>query len=178
LFSKEGIKEFVESILIAGVLAFFIINFIAQSFVVQGHSMEPTLSNGERLFVNKFIYYFRSPERGEIVVLDPPGDINAFIKRIIGLPGDEIEILDGKLYINNEPIEEDYINGEMYRDFGPHEVADDKYFVLGDNRNYSSDSRTPQIGDIPKDAINGKAFWLYWPLTEVSFIESASYNQL
>ena len=176
MFTKEGIKELVESVLIAGVLAFFIINFVAQSFVVQGHSMEPTLSSGERLFVNKFIYYFRSPERGEVIVLDPPGDINPFIKRIIGLPGDEIEIVDGKLYVNNEPIEEDYIQEEINRDFGPHEVEEGKYFVMGDNRNYSSDSRNRKIGDIPEDNINGKAFWLYWPLTEVSFIDSASYN--
>jgi len=178
VFSKEGVKELVESVLIAGVLAFLIINFVAQSFVVQGHSMEPTLSSGERLFVNKFIYHFRSPERGEVVVLDPPGDINPFIKRIVGLPGDEIEILDGQLYVNNEAVEEDYIQEDVNRDFGPHEVKDGKYFVMGDNRNYSSDSRNHKIGDIPEDNIHGKAFWLYWPLTEVRLIDKANYNEL
>ncbi|MFW5808987.1 MAG: signal peptidase I, partial [Halanaerobium sp.] len=105
---KNAVKEFLQSLVIAGILAFFIITFVAQSFVVDGGSMANTLENGERLFVNKFIYRFHPPERGDIVVFSPKGSPGQkYIKRVIGIPGDTVYIKDGETYVNGEVLEED-----------------------------------------------------------------------
>ncbi|MFO7819412.1 MAG: signal peptidase I [Halanaerobacter sp.] len=197
LFTKEFIKEFIESLLIAGVLAFFIITFIVQSFVVSGSSMAPTLHNGERLFVNKFIYYFQQPKRGDIVVLKPEEDARDYIKRVVGLPGDKVEIIGGSLYVNGEEIKEDYIkedyiethkyeyylpekdNYKTHNTAGPYHVPEEHVLVLGDNRNHSSDSRRIEVvGYVPYDQIKGKAFWVYWPLTGMRVLENPSYPEL
>ena len=174
----EDIKEFLQSLVIAGILAFFIITFVAQSFVVDGESMEPTLSNGERLFVNKFIYRFNSPERGDIVVFTPDGAENKmYIKRVIGLPGETVLIEDGTTYIDGEPLEEDYIKEEIRGNFGPYDIPEENVFVLGDNRNQSADSRfTSVVGFVSYDSIAGKAFWVYWPLTEMRLLQHYEYN--
>ncbi|WP_408954829.1 signal peptidase I [Natroniella sp. ANB-PHB2] len=180
LVTKEGVKELIESVLIAGVLAFFIITFVVQSFVVQGHSMDPTLNSGERLFVNKFIYNFRKPERGEIIVLEPKKNPNhRYIKRVIGLPGDQIKIDSGELIINGIKVTEDYLPEEMKGSYGPYQVPEQHVFTLGDNRNQSSDSRMESlVGYIPYDAIDGKAFWVYWPLNQIRLLEDYSYPEL
>ncbi|WP_018247760.1 signal peptidase I [Orenia marismortui] len=196
---KDEIKELLESVLIAGVLAFFIITFVVQSFVVQGHSMDPTLHDGERLFVNKFIYNFHSPKRGDIIVLTPKGDPKRkYIKRVIGLAGDKIEIKDGTLFINDKMVEENYINesyirenlysidtnGDMMGDeihstAGPFYVPKEHVFAMGDNRNNSLDSRRLDIvGYIPYEDISGKAFWVYWPLTRIRVLDHARYPDL
>ena len=197
LFTKEFAKEFIESLLIAGVLAFFIITFVVQSFVVSGSSMDPTLHDGERVFVNKFIYYFQNPARGDIVVLNPEGDSRDYIKRVIGLPGDKVEIIGGDLYINGQAVKENYIKEDYIETYryeyyvpekdtykihdtaGPYEVPQGHVFVLGDNRNHSSDSRRIEIvGYVSYDQIKGKAFWVYWPLTHMRVLERPSYSQL
>lgn len=174
---KSAIREFIEQILIAGVLAFFIITFVVQSFVVDGPSMEPTLYDRERLFVNKFIYRFREPQRGEIIVFDPRiASANKFIKRVIGLPGETVEIQGGYVYINGQRLEEDYIQDPPRRAYGPYEVGEDEYFVLGDNRSNSSDSRFPHVGMVEKESISGKAFWNYWPLNRLRLIRLPDYG--
>ncbi|ACL69977.1 signal peptidase I [Halothermothrix orenii] len=166
---STDIKEFFQSFVIAAILAFFIITFIAQSFVVDGESMEPTLHDGERLFVNKFIYRFHPPERYDIVVFRPyQGQSKRFIKRVIGLPGETIFIRDGVTYINGEPLKEDFINGPMRRKFGPFYVPENSVFVMGDNRNNSMDSR--HFGCVPFESIEGRAFWVYWPVTKMRLI--------
>ena len=172
------VKDFLQSIVIAGLLAFFIITFVAQSFVVDGRSMEPTLSHGERLFVNKFIYRFNEPQRGDIIVFTPRGATSGrYIKRIIGLPGEKISIRDGKTFIDGKPLAEDYIYEEMRGYYGPEEIPEDHYFVMGDNRNHSADSRVEEIvGFVDLDSIAGKAFWLYWPITEMRLIEHHDYD--
>lgn len=174
------VKEFLQSLVIAGVLAFFIITFVAQSFVVDGQSMEPTLHNGERLFINKFIYRFKEPERGDIVVFTPRGSPGKkYIKRVIGLPGDAIYIKDGVTYLNGEPLEEDYLNDSMRGEFGPYEVPEESVFVMGDNRNHSADSRfSGAVGYVDYNSISGKAFWVYWPLTEMRVIKHHEYKNL
>ncbi len=179
--TKEEIREFFESFIIAGVLAFFIITFVAQSFVVQGNSMDNTLRHGERLFINKFIYRFQSPERGDIIVLEPQGDSRAkYIKRVIGLPGDRVEIKGGKLFINNIEIQEDYILENMNRvPYGPYYVPEDTVFALGDNRNNSVDSRRSDlVGYVSYDSIDGKAFWVWWPLNRMRFLNGVTYDGL
>ncbi len=173
---KSQFREFLESILIAGVLAFFIITFVVQSFVVEGPSMEPSFYHGERLFVNKFIYRFREPERGEVIVFEPRGaPADKFIKRVIGLPGETLEMRDGEVYINGEVLEEDYTKDPPRRNYGPYEIKDNEVFVLGDNRSNSSDSRFPHVGMVEYNSISGKAFWVYWPIMEMRVVDEPSY---
>ncbi len=173
MFSSSDVKEFIQSLIIAGILAFFIITFVAQSFVVDGQSMEPTLYDGERLFVNKFIYRFHPPERLDIVVFTPHGaPDNKFIKRVIGLPGETIYIKDGITYIDGKPLKEDYLNETMRGDYGPYQVPENSVFVMGDNRNHSADSRIlPYVGYVEYKSISGKAFWVYWPLNRMRIIK-------
>ena len=175
---SSEIKEFLQSLAIAAILAFFIITFVAQSFVVDGRSMEPTLHDGERLFVNKFIYRFHPPERGDIIVFSPRGaPKKKYIKRVIGLPGDTIQIKDGRTFVNGEPVKEEYIKEPISGRFGPFEVPEESVFVMGDNRNHSADSRYPSIvGYVDYDSISGKAFWVYWPITDMRVIDNYEYN--
>jgi len=175
---KDVIKEFVQSLIIAGILAFFIITFVAQSFVVDGRSMVDTLHDGERLFVNKFIYRLHPPERGDIIVFTPKGAPGQkYIKRVIGTPGDTVYIKDGLTYVNGEAIKEDYIPEKTLGDFGPYEVPKESVFVLGDNRNHSADSRFRNIvGFVNYDSISGRAFWIYWPLDEMRIIDHQDYG--
>ena len=167
------IKEYIQSLLIAGILAFIIITFVAQSFVVEGSSMEPNLHNGERLFVNKFIYRFKNPDRFDIVVLTPEIKTNVkFIKRVIGLPGETIAIKNSKIYINGNQLKENNIIKEkmnMREVYFPEtKIPIDHVFVMGDNRNNSLDST--EFGPIAIDSISGEAFWIYWPLSEMKII--------
>lgn len=176
---KSTIREFVESLVIAGVLAFFIITFVVQSFVVYGQSMEPTLYNGERLFVNKFIYRFKEPARGDIIVFRPKGPKNErYVKRVIGIPGDTIVIEDHKVYVNDEVLDEDYIDVAIGRDFGKYVVPEGHVFVLGDNRHpyASSDSRYQRVGYVDYDSISGKAFVIYWPLNKIEVLKKPKYD--
>lgn len=176
--AKSEIREYVESLIIAVLLALFIITFIAQSFLVEGSSMEPSLQHGQRLMVEKVSYRFASPKRGEVVVFKYPGDRRRkFIKRIVGLPGDEILIKNGFLHINSVRLEEDFINGPTYGtysapSFGPVIVPEDHYFVLGDNRRNSDDSRYPDVGFVPKEEIVGKALFTFWPLTQIGLTKT------
>lgn len=168
---KSEIREYVESFAVAILLALFIIFFVAQSFLVQGVSMEPTLQDGERLLVDKVTYRLREPQRGEIVVFAYPKEPRRkFIKRIVGLPGDIVEIRDRTLYVNGQAIAEDYIRGPMYQPFGPVQVPQGSYFVLGDNRNNSEDSRFRDVGPVPRENIVGRALFVYWPLGKVGRI--------
>jgi len=180
MVDSGDVKEFLQSLVIAGILAFFIITFVAQSFVVDGSSMEGSLHDGERLFVNKFIYRFHSPERGDVIVFSPHGaPRKKYIKRVIGLPGDTVYIRDYKTYINGTPLKEEYINERMLGEFGPYQVPKNTVFVLGDNRNHSADSRFPGlVGYVDYKSISGKAFWVYWPLTRMRIIKHHDYEEL
>jgi signal peptidase I len=166
---KAEVTEYIEAFIIAIVLALFIITFIAQSFLVQGSSMEPTLHDKERLLVNKFVYRYKPPVRGDIVVFKYPSDPRRkFIKRVIGRSGDSVEIKDTRVLVNGKELKEDYIFDKTYGDFGPSKVPDNTIFVLGDNRNNSEDSRFPDVGFVPRKNIVGKAFVVYWPLSNLS----------
>lgn len=174
---NSELREWAEAIIIAIVLTFFIITFVAQSFVVEGRSMLPTLKDGERLFINKFIYRFKGPERGDIIVFEPQGAPGKrYIKRVIGLPGETVYIKDYKVYINGEPLEEDYILEPAYSNYGPFEVPAGHVFVLGDNRNNSTDSRYPIVGYVEYDRISGEAFWVYWPINRARILHNPDYS--
>ncbi|SHJ59971.1 signal peptidase I [Anaerobranca californiensis DSM 14826] len=166
----KELKEWIKSIIIAVLLALIIRSFIMESFIVDGSSMQPTLANQQRVLVNKISYRFKTPKRGEIIVFPLPNDENRIlIKRVIGLPGDKVEIIDGRLFLNDQEVHEDYILFKSDNGFGPVVVPDDKVFVLGDNRSNSIDSRNSQVGFIDIGKIRGKAFLRYWPLSEFTY---------
>jgi len=160
---RQEIKEWVKSILLAVVLAVVIRIFFFQVTIVEGTSMSPTLQNYERLIVNKAIYYFKKPQKGDIVVFNFSSHKD-FIKRIVALEGDVVEIKNSLLYINGQVWEEPYLESEHMQDFGPAVVPLDHAFVMGDNRNDSMDSRDPAVGYVSLKQIRGKASLVFWPL--------------
>ncbi len=162
---NEEVKDWIISILIAVVLAFFIRYFIVELYMVEGPSMRPTLVSGERLVVNKFLYRFKTPERGEVVVFRYPRDPSRdFIKRVIGVPGDTIEIQDGQVFRNGELLDEPYILERTRGSYPAAKVPEGHIFAMGDNRNNSEDSRFKGVGFVPYELIKGKAMVVFWPL--------------
>ena len=163
------------------VLAFFIACLLVVNFGVMtsnvGQSMEPTLASGDRVLTNRLIYKLTDPKRGDLIVFKPNGNENShyYIKRVIGLPGETIQIIDGFIYINGERLKEGY--GKEIIDLNhlgaveyPVVLGKDEYFVLGDNRNNSSDSRYPMVGNVKKDDIVGKAFFRIWPFSKLGSV--------
>ncbi len=164
----EEIKDWVISILIAIVLAFFIRYFIVELYMVEGPSMRPTLVNGERLVVNKFIYRFKTPERGEVLVFRYPRDPSRdFIKRVIAVPGDTVEIKDGRVFLNGQLLNEPYILERIKGSYPVATVPEGHIYVMGDNRNNSEDSRFRDVGFVPVELIKGKAVTVFWPLDHI-----------
>ncbi|MEA1940566.1 MAG: signal peptidase I, partial [Candidatus Caldatribacteriota bacterium] len=160
---KSMIRELLETVVSAGIIAFIIITFIGQVTVVQGASMESTLHSRERLIANKIGYRFESPQRGEIIIFKPPLNTKRnYIKRVIGIPGDKIKIVDGKVYLNDRELSEPYVKFRSYENIPTITVPEDSYFVLGDNRPNSSDSR--YWGFVPRKNVIGKAWVIFWPL--------------
>ena len=163
----EEVKDWVVSIAIAVVLAFIIRYFIVELYLVDGPSMRPTLQSAERLVVNKFIYRFRAPERGEILVFRYPRDPSRdFIKRVIAVPGDTIEIKDGRVFVNQQLMNEPYILSKTRGDYPLATVPDGHIFVMGDNRNNSEDSRFADVGFVPFELVKGKAVLVFWPFSQ------------
>lgn len=167
----RALWELGHDLSIAVLFCFFLITFVAQAFRVQGTSMLPLLEDGERIIVNKFVYRFRPIGRGDVVVFWYPKDPSvSFIKRVVGLPGDVVELRKGVLYVNNNRIEEDYLRLK-FRDtesYPPVEVPRGYYYVLGDHRNSSNDSRS--WGEVPEKYIYGRAFLRFWPPSKIGFI--------
>lgn len=162
---KGDIKEWIQAILIAVVLSIIIRMFLFETTLVYGSSMLPTLHHRDRVIINKLIYRLDSPSNGDIVVFkNPDNNKENYVKRVIGVAGDTVEIIDGKLYVNDELLDEDYINEPIQGDFPKMEIPADTIFVLGDNRNHSQDSRI--VGSIPKDNMIGKAQLRIWPLSD------------
>ena len=166
--SSLDLWEWLKALTIALLIAGLIRHFIFSPIVVDGTSMYPTLENSENVIVNKAVYWLRPPTRGEIVVFHAEFDSD-WIKRIIGLPGDYIEIKQGKLYINYELFEEDYLAEELFFSYGKEQhaftVPDGHLFVLGDNREHSRDSRS--IGPILMEQVYGRAELVYKPLSKL-----------
>lgn len=158
--ARASLRDVVESLVLA-LLIYLVINALTGRFYVRGSSMEPTLHNGQYLVVSKVSYRFSEPQRGDIVVfISPIGAGEDYIKRIIGLPGERVEIRDGAVWINGYQLDEPYLNsGIPYT--GAWNLGPDEYFVLGDNRANSSDSHT--WGPLPRRNIIGKAWLCYWP---------------
>lgn len=166
----EGLK----TIGLSAVLAFGIRTFVAEARYIPSGSMLPTLEINDRLLIEKVSYHFRKPERGDVIVFSPPEALReqnfnqAFIKRVIGLPGETVEVSNGKVYINGVPIDEDYIQEAPEYEYPPVTVPEGQYLVLGDNRNNSYDSH--YWGFVPKENIIGRAAVRFWPVGRVGVL--------
>ena len=166
---KKELIDIIKTIIIAIIVAFIITNFIIVNAIVPTGSMKNTIMPNDRLIAFRLSYLFSSPERGDIIVFRAPDDEEMlYVKRIIGMPGETINIIDGKVYINDseQPLDDEYIMEEMLGSFGPYTVPEDSYFMLGDNRNDSQDSRYWENTFLPKDNILGKAIFKYYPKIE------------
>lgn len=165
---KQEIKEWVYTIVIAVVLVIVIRTFLLDTRIVPTTSMVPTIIPGDRLFVEKVTHQFIGVERGDIIVFEPPpssGLEDDLIKRLIALPGDTVEIKDGKIYINDILQEEPYLAEPIEYTYEKTVVPPGKIFVLGDNRNRSYDSHEWGFADL--NSIEGKALMTYWPLDRI-----------
>ena len=182
-FNDEAIArevmEWIVSIIVAVALVLVIHNYIGQLVRVDGASMQPTLYTDQRLIVTKIPYWNdENIERGDIVITKFPGSRENYVKRIIALPGDKIRIKDGVLYINDTAIDEPYIKEEMFTDYSETIIPEGHYFVMGDNRNNSRDSRSVTVGALPRDMIEGRAYAILWPFVDFKVIEHNDYDEL
>lgn len=175
--AKYLVKEllgWVAYIAVVCLLMFFIINFVGQRTRVEGDSMNPALHNGDNLIVEKISYRFNDPDRYDIIIFPYAHAENVYyIKRIIGMPGETIQITDGYVYINGELLDEHYgaermITGGIAEE--PIELGEDEYFVLGDNRNHSADSRDPSVGVLTKDDLIGRAWVRIYPFDDMEVL--------
>lgn len=167
--TKSWLRELVESVLPALVIVLVVNVFLAQATRVEGQSMEPNLHERERLIIEKISYRFHSPQRGDIVVLRPPQRSTVpLIKRVIGLPGDTVEIRENRVYINDEPLQEDYLTQPTKGIMAPRLVPEGYVLVLGDNRQASNDSRA--FGMVAEEDIIGRAWFRYWPPDQVGLL--------
>ena len=169
----SSLAAWMRDLAVSVLLAVLVILFLYQPVKVEGTSMMPALVDQERIFINKFLYRFNvgKIERGDLVVFWFPADpTKSYIKRIIGVPGDTIEVESGAVLVNHQALSEPYVSDE-YRDrssMSPFEVQADEYFVLGDHRNSSNDSRT--WGAVPRRFIYGKAVFVYWPVAKIGIL--------
>ncbi|MCR5508987.1 MAG: signal peptidase I [Lachnospiraceae bacterium] len=142
-------------------LGIMTVNFIGISISVVGSSMEPTLYNGEEVLLNRIVYQFSAPKRGDIIAFHPNGDSNThlYVKRIVGLPGETLQIKQGSVYIDGEMYAMDTMTNDPGIAAEPVTLADDEYFVMGDNRDNSEDSRSANIGNVSREMISGKVWY-------------------
>ena len=167
----EGLK----TIGLSAILAVGIRHFVAEARYIPSESMLPTLKVNDRLIIDKVSYTFNQPQRGDIVVFNPTDTLkeqkytDAFIKRVIGLPGDQVMVNSGKVWVNRQPLTETYINELPAYEYGTVTVPPNSYFVLGDNRNNSYDSH--YWGVVPKDRIIGRAVIRFWPFDRLGSIK-------
>ncbi|HOB20617.1 MAG TPA: signal peptidase I [Candidatus Atribacteria bacterium] len=165
------LKGWVFSLMTAVIAALLIRAFIIETVLVEGSSMRPTLNNNERVILYKTGYLLGTPRRGDIIVFRTPKDQRVnYVKRVIGLPGETVRITDGTVYVNGVPLTENYILAPPMQDYDELKIPEGMYFVLGDNRNNSKDSRDGEVGLIPGKNIKGKAIFRIWPINKISII--------
>src|SRR5229473_3569477 len=172
------LKAWARDLFLALGLAMVIIIFLYQPVKVEGTSMAPLLSDQERIFINKFVYRFEPIERGDVVVFWYPLDRSkSFIKRVIGLPGEKLEIRQGTVYVDGKIVPEPYVPAqyEDLSDFEPKVVPPDSYFVMGDHRISSNDSRV--FGPVPIQYIYGRAVFAYWPVDHFGSLSTTDANE-
>lgn len=189
--SKSVLREVLETLVLTAVI-FLAVNSITGRFKIYGQSMDNTFQNGQYIIVNRLAYKtpLASPERGDVVVFVPPGHPESsfwerllgipgetdFIKRIIGLPGDTVHIEGSQVYINGQPLDEPYIREQMIPSQSQNWVLGaNQYFAMGDNRNFSKDSRDPSVGPVEGSRIVGKVLAVYWPVSDAKIVEHYRY---
>lgn len=166
---RQFLREMAETLLLAFVL-FVIINLLTARVRVDGPSMEPSYYHNNRVVVLKVAYMLGDIQRGDVIVFPaPPNPDEDYIKRVIGLPGDEVMVVDGVVYVNDQPLDEPYINAKPISSMRPLTIPEGMVFVMGDNRNVSSDSRA--WGPLPIEDIIGKAVFVYWPFERIGLVE-------
>lgn len=176
------ILDILQVVLFAVAIFLFVYLLILQPHKIKGQSMDPTFKNGEFLLTDKLSYRFGEPQRGDVVVFKaPPDDKDEFIKRIIGLPGEEVMVKNGRIYINNQLLEEQYLESTVYTQAGNYlmegksaTVPSGEYILIGDNRPHSFDSRN--FGPIRKEKFTGKAWVVYWPPQKTGFVPDVNYG--
>jgi len=164
-------RELLFTFLPALAMAFLLTHYVGEIVVVYSQSMEPNLHEEQQIIVEKVSGYFQIPKRGDIVIVHVDGEETPLIKRVIGLPGEELEIKNNQVFINGQGIVEPYLASSSQRDFGPVQILQGHVFVMGDNRNNSRDSRV--IGSIPLKQIEAKAWISIWPIEEIRVFRSA-----
>ncbi|NLA10799.1 MAG: signal peptidase I [Firmicutes bacterium] len=168
---SQEIWEWIRSIAIAIVLALLVRFFVCEFFIVEGGSMYPTLEDGYRLIVDKISYRFTEPDYGDIVIFDSRIAARPFIKRVVGTGGDTVEIRDGKVYRNEILVDEPYLMGHSdHQNYGPVKIPPGNYFLMGDYRRNSKDSRDPLIGFVAGERIMGRARLVFWPPGEAKVL--------
>lgn len=167
---KPFFREITEVVVLAVIAAIFLKTFIIEMYWVPSESMVPTIVVKDRVVVTKFNYWFREPEHGEVVVFQSPTEENKnLIKRLIGVPGDTVEFKDNSLYINGEKVDEPYLSDEAFSvDYGPITLPEKMYFMCGDNRQHSLDSRS--WGFVSEDLLIGKGVAVYWPVQHANWL--------
>ena len=174
----KEIRDYVFLIVLAFALAFLMNKFVYANAEVPTGSMIPIVQPGDRLIVNRLAYLFEEPQRGDIVMfIYPDNEKDNYLKRIIGLPGAKVEIRDGLVYINDskKPLSEPYLNDPPNGDFGPYNVPEGCYFMLGDNRDISQDARYWKNKYVKKEKIVGKVLFRYYP--DITILHSADYSE-
>ena len=169
---EAGIVLWLRDLLIAAVASVVIVLFLYQPVRVEGTSMLPRLEDRDRLFINKFVYHISSIERGDVVVFHYPRDPQkSYIKRVIALPGDRLRIDHGRVFLNGKPLREPYVPAEYWdnRSFAEMTIPADSYFMMGDHRSISSDSR--DFGPVERSLIYGKAVFVYWPARDLGVVK-------
>lgn len=163
---RKEIFSWIQTIVVAFLIAFVVNNYVIVNATVPTGSMEPAIRPKDRIMANRWSYFKKSPQRGDIVVFPFPDEPEVlYVKRIIGLPGETVAIYDGKVFINDSELilSEPYLNEPMRGTFGPYEIPQGSYFMLGDNRNYSKDSRDWNTSFVKEEDIIGKVFLKYFP---------------
>jgi len=172
---KILLREVLGTIILA-LAIFLLLQATVQSFIVVGSSMENNLQDRQRLLINKAVYAFHEPEWGDVIVFRSPNDEKTdFIKRIIALPGDTVEVEGGVVYVNSSPLDEPYIKNQPSYEFSFRTIPDNNYFVLGDNRNNSNDSHNDWT--VPRQNIIGKAWLSIWPPEQWGLVANYSLSE-
>lgn len=163
---RNETRGWIISLAIAFTIALMLRLFVFEFISVSGPSMQPTLLSNEYVFMEKVTYWFREPAYGDVVICKFPDSTATYVKRVIGVGGDVLEVKDGSLYINDEE-DKTYFSGYMEDTMEPFVVPDDSVFVMGDNRNQSMDSRYDTVGPLSNNMVLGKALFIIWPLKEI-----------
>jgi signal peptidase I len=166
------LREIIETALLTAVI-FLVVNTITGRFRIEGSSMEPNLHDGEYVIIDRVSYVLHPPERGDVIVFVPPTGDKDYIKRVMGLPGDTVEVRNSQVIVNGKVLDEPYLNAPTNYTYGPQTIEPGHYFVLGDNRNNSSDSHS--WGAIASSTIIGRAWFVYWPPTDWGAVPHYSY---